>query len=424
MAKIEIHNLGPINNCQMDIEQFTVLTGAQASGKSTIAKAVFFCRTVKDDIFDAISRRTLLGTENTLSYDVIKILRNKFLQLFGTSKAMSADMRLIYHYDDVTKISVSLKMQEGYDFISPNYVWIDFSDNIHTFLKKTFDEETIKSGKLRRQINEIFKDEYEAIFIPAGRSLISLLTSQLNYLFTTMDDDQKRSIDFCTQKYIERILKIRPLFENGVGGMIEQKRNTLGAKIDTKVIGKMLDLVQHVLKGKYVFKDGEERLYIDEEHFVKINYTSSGQQETVWIFNILLHILTNNTKAYIILEEPEAHLYPEAQKCIIEMLAMMGNCNCEVLVTTHSPYVLGALNNLIYAEALDKKCEGVDKEVDKMFYIKNHEAYFLEKGKIRSCLDAEDHNLIINEVIDGASTEINEVYDKLFHMDYEQRSNT
>ena len=58
-----------------------------------------------------------------------------------------------------------------------------------------------------------------------------------------------------------------------------------------------------------------------------------------------------------------------------------------------------------------------------MFYIKNHEAYFLEEGKIRSCLDVEDHNLIINEVIDGASGEINEVYDKLFHMDYEQRSN-
>ena len=133
MAKIEIHNLGPINNCQMDIEQFTVLTGAQASGKSTIAKAVFFCRTVKDDILDAISRRTLLGTGNTLSYDVIKILRNKFLQLFGTSKAMSKDMKLIYHYDTMTEIIVSLKMQEGYDFISPKYVWIDFSNNKKDF---------------------------------------------------------------------------------------------------------------------------------------------------------------------------------------------------------------------------------------------------------------------------------------------------
>lgn len=423
MAKIEIHNLGPISNCEMDVSQFTILTGAQASGKSTIAKAVFFCRTVKDDIVDAISKRTLLGSENSLFNDVMKILRNKFLQLFGTSKAMSADMQLIYHYDDKTFIKISLRMQEGNDYISPNYVWITFSSNIEKFLGKSFDEGTIKSGEVKNQVNELFKDDYEAVFIPAGRSLISLLTSQLNYLFTTMDDEQKRSIDFCTQKYIERILKIRSLFDNGVTGLIEQKRNTPGAKINTKVIGKMLDLVQHMLKGKYVFKDNEERLYIDEEHYVKINYTSSGQQETVWIFNILLHILANNTKAYIILEEPEAHLYPESQKSIIEILAMMGNCNCGILVTTHSPYVLGALNNLIYAEALSTKCEGIENEVDKTFYIKDHEAYFLENGKIQSCTDADDYNLIINEVIDGASSEINEVYDKLFNMDYEQRSN-
>ena len=127
-----------IKHCEMDIGEFTILTGVQASGKSTIAKAVFFCRTVKEDIFDVISRRTLLGTGNTLFNDVIKVLRNKFLQLFGTSKAMKSDMKLTYCYDDETYICVSLKVQEGYDYISPNYVWIDFSSNIVDFLKKSF----------------------------------------------------------------------------------------------------------------------------------------------------------------------------------------------------------------------------------------------------------------------------------------------
>lgn len=198
--------------------------------KVRLRKQFFFCRTVKDDIVDAISKRTLLGSENSLFNDVMKILRNKFLQLFGTSKAMSADMQLIYHYDDKTFIKISLRMQEGNDYISPNYVWITFSSNIEKFLGKSFDEGTIKSGEVKNQVNELFKDDYEAVFIPAGRSLISLLTSQLNYLFTTMDDEQKRSIDFCTQKYIERILKIRSLFDNGVMGLIEQKRNTPGQR--------------------------------------------------------------------------------------------------------------------------------------------------------------------------------------------------
>ena len=49
MAVIEINNLGPIKHCRMDLEKFCVLTGPQASGKSTIAKAIFFFRTIKDE---------------------------------------------------------------------------------------------------------------------------------------------------------------------------------------------------------------------------------------------------------------------------------------------------------------------------------------------------------------------------------------
>ena len=55
------------------------IDGPSAAGKSTIAKAVFFCRTVKDDIYDIIARRMLLGVGSTLFSDVIKVLRNKFL---------------------------------------------------------------------------------------------------------------------------------------------------------------------------------------------------------------------------------------------------------------------------------------------------------------------------------------------------------
>jgi predicted ATP-dependent endonuclease of OLD family len=422
MARISINKLGPISNCAMDINHFTVMTGAQASGKSTVAKAVFFCRTVKDDIYDTILKRMLLGTGNTLFNDIIRILRNKFLQLFGTSKAMDSGMSLEYYYSDDVYIRVSLRMQEGYDYLSPNFVWIDFSNDITDFLHEDLDAESIDKDELKKKINTLFHDEYDSIFIPAGRSLISLLTSQLNYLFATMDDEQKRSIDFCTQKYIERILKIRPLFDNGIEGLISQKKNMPGFSLDQKAVDRMLVLTQEVLKGRYVFRDNEERLYIDKEHYVKINYTSSGQQETVWIFNILLHLLVNNTKAFIILEEPEAHLYPQAQKSIVEMLALISNKSCGILLTTHSPYILGALNNLIYAQHLSKNeeiRERVQNEVEERFCIKNQNAYFLENGQINSCMESEeDGGLIINEVIDGASSEINELYDRLFEIGY------
>lgn len=421
MARIEIYKLGPIEECSIEIDNFTVLTGRQASGKSTVAKSVYFFRTIKEDICDIKIKKSLLGSSTSLFQDVTRVLRNKFLQLFGTSMAMDPDMKLKYYYDEDTFIEVTLKLQSRTEFLLPNFVWFDFSPNIFAYLSEDIPSKEIEKEKLKKEVNEVFRDEKDCIFIPAGRSLITLLTSQLNYLFATMDDEQKSSIDFCTQKYIERILKIRPLFSDGLDGLVSQKKNIPGVVLDLKIIAELLERIERILKGKYVYKDGEERLYINRERFVKINYTSSGQQETVWIFNILLHLMINNTKSFIILEEPEAHLYPEAQKYIVDILALISNKECGIMLTTHSPYILGALNNLIYANYLSQSRdlhEKVEKEIKKIYHIQNHNAYFLEDGRLMPCLEENENKLIINEVIDGASADINELFDKLFEIEY------
>lgn len=425
MARMEIHNLGPITECTMEIDNFTVLTGVQASGKSTVAKSVYFCRTIKDDIYGVILRRALLKNDSKVFADVMSTLRNKFLQLFGTSKAMSPAMKLRYEYAGDTYMEVTLKMQDEAEYLSPAFVWFKFSRNINNFLAEQEEERNTDAVDLKNRITELFYDSQECIFIPAGRSLITLLTSQLNYMFATMDDEQKRSIDFCTQKYIERILKIRPLFTEGTDGLIAQRKDMPGTEIDMPVIKEMLLLIEKVLRGKYRYSDNEERLYLDESHFIKINYTSSGQQETVWIFNILLHLVLYDRKAFIILEEPESHLYPQAQKDIVELLALIYNQSNNIFLTTHSPYILGALNNLIYANHLAQKPDLKQQVCDiisERYHVKNdYNAYYLQDGRMRSCIEDEaEGGLIVNEVIDGASVEINELYEKLFDLEYQR----
>ena len=41
MEKLIIDRLGPIAHCEIEIKDFLILTGAQATGKSTIAKSIF-----------------------------------------------------------------------------------------------------------------------------------------------------------------------------------------------------------------------------------------------------------------------------------------------------------------------------------------------------------------------------------------------
>lgn len=56
----------------------------------------------------------------------------------------------------------------------------------------------------------------------------------------------------------------------------------------------------------------------------------------------------------LIIDEPEMNLHPEGQAKLLEALAMLSNLGVHVLLTTHSPYIMAHLNNLIAADAESK----------------------------------------------------------------------
>jgi len=116
-----------------------------------------------------------------------------------------------------------------------------------------------------------------------------------------------------------------------------------------------------------------------------LSNTSSGQQESIRILqDIFLNIL-DNTKVLRILEEPEAHLFPIAQKQLIELLALMVNQNDDnqLIITTHSPYVLTVFNNLLFANRVVEKNPSTQSEVaqiipqDSWLSAKDFSAYSL-----------------------------------------------
>lgn len=73
----------------------------------------------------------------------------------------------------------------------------------------------------------------------------------------------------------------------------------------------------------------------------------------------MFYYILENRKIYLILEEPESHLYPEAQSQIAEAMGLFLNAGNHMLVTTHSPYILGSINNLMYAGALVQKVQNL-----------------------------------------------------------------
>ena len=53
--KIIIKNFGPIEDVEMEIDDFTIFIGPQTSGKSTIAKSVFFFLSLRDELLTLLA---------------------------------------------------------------------------------------------------------------------------------------------------------------------------------------------------------------------------------------------------------------------------------------------------------------------------------------------------------------------------------
>lgn len=427
MERIVINKLGPITHCNLTINDFMVFTGPQASGKSTVAKSIFFFKNIKNLLLMQINKR-FYGESDTMKLStknhLIKEVRSNFLQTFGTTWCMDNDMSMEYYYTDTIYIKICLKN----DPISPNYIWIDFSEKLIDFLN-AYDDAQLdvladahNNGNIKKHIDAFFGNCEEVIYIPAGRSLMTLFSSQLMFMYSVMNDDQKRSLDYCTRNYLERIMQLKPSFSNSVQTLIKNKIELTDIKINRESLQQCADLMKQILQGEYRNVDGEERLQMAEDRYVKINFASSGQQEAVWILNVVFYYLLNNKKSFFIIEEPESHLFPNAQKLITEFISLAKNGGNKILLTTHSPYILGTINNMLYANRISKEVDNaiLGKIINPLKWLgfEKMSAYYVESGVIQSCLD-EEFEAINNEIIDGASDEINIDYEKMADLRYD-----
>lgn len=216
-------------------------------------------------------------------------------------------------------------------------------------------------------------------------------------------------------------MQLKPVFTESVQALIKNKLELTDLKINKDKLQQCADLMKQILQGEYRTVDGEERLQMADNRYVKINFASSGQQEAVWILNVVFYYLLNNRKSFFIIEEPESHLFPNAQKLITEFISLAKNDGNKVLLTTHSPYILGTINNMLYANRISKQVDqGVLGDImppSKWLDFKNLAAYYVDAGSIHSCLDDEFES-IQNKIIDGASEDINTDFEKMADLRY------
>lgn len=132
---------------------------------------------------------------------------------------------------------------------------------------------------------------------------------------------------------------------------------------------------------------------------------------------LLLLLKSNINFKAIIIEEPEAHLHPELQKKMAQLIIRMMNFGIPVWITTHSDTILQHLNNMIKLEKNKKRkllMERFNYSENDLLAINNIKMYQFEQiEKHRTCLtklEQTDYGFVVPTFNDAIESIVEEVY--------------
>ena len=431
MHRIEIKNFGPIKHFEAELKDLMFFIGPQASGKSTISKIIFFCRKLPDELLSSF--------ENMVKEELDhfpRLIDIVYLYLGQSARVYFGEIegKFIYYINsqysvhfqrsaENIEIFMSKSLEEQLNPLLEQFKLFKQATQTTINYQEIVAAQRIFSTNIRAKLLELFADNHFNTFIPAGRAGVARLAKQpiqLNNGRIVMSD----SIPDPT---VAMFLYLLSVAKNSSSTSIEQwletaKRAGGFFDMDAELFSLAVNKVKNILKGEYRYEKLSEMVWLFfDGKTIDLERTSSGQQEVVWILYIILKLLLEKRSVFIVIEEPEAHLFPETQNQLVEFFGLFANAkpDNQLLITTHSPYILTALNNLIYAYQVGQKNpEAVNQLIPKQFWIdpRRVAAYFVENGTVRSIMDDELQHINAEE-IDRASDLTNSLHEQLLEVE-------
>ena len=365
MHRLTVENFGPIKErIIFEPKDFSIIIGEQASGKSIIAKLIFLFRSLRDDVMKWMYEESDRLSKGSIN----RVIRNKFLKFFGRNKPMPSGFYIKYEYSKKVYVELTSREEDSLlwsklsnDFVNKFNEIINLHREISEKMKRIKERkiEFLTSAELSQleeeerrllrpieeRINILFNDSHIPIYIPAGRAVLNFL-----------EEVEIENMDFLMSMFIKRVVSSKRKFSESLESLIESEKGFPADEERVRLLYKVVNLVYKILKAEYRYEKGEEFLLLKQEsEKIPLQFASSGQQEVLWILLLLFQIMLENRKVFLVIEEPEAHLFPSAQKLLIEYIAAFLNLTkSHVLITTHSPYILSTTNILLLRAKADK----------------------------------------------------------------------
>ena len=379
--KLSIKNVGKLKKAEVEIKGITVITGENDTGKSTVGKVLW-------SVFNSFYK----------VYEQIEKERIDFVngQIYGY-------IRNLDKTDNVKKKTLDMAIN-----IIQNYgIYYRNEENIKNYITENFKRNNYFVDA--KVIEELTGDLYFVLGIKNIEIISSIIKQKLSTEFhdeiknKNTELQEETSIELCIRNKIlnfnieegidvagefvenlkgdiddfdlatEAVFIDNPFIIDDIENIFEQKKknyrqhlvsklyynrneNTIKKMYVNEKLEKIYKKLNSVASGKITIKNLDV-YYKDSKIEINAKNLSTGLK-TFAIIKMLLQNGTLEENGTIILDEPEIHLHPEWQLKFAELIVLLQKeFSMHILLTTHSPYFVSAIEVFSEKYKIDDKCK-------------------------------------------------------------------
>ena len=335
MNRIKIRNFGPIgdgfidNDGWININKVTVFIGNQGSGKSTVAKLISTLSWIEKDLFRSDG--------STLRFRKQERIFKKYLEYHRIDSYLKKNTEIQYegkayriNYSPGKPLDIQ-KMEEEYTL--PKITYFPAERNFVSSVKKSRSGQklTLWSQSLQefketfQEAKEDFKEK-ETFHLPISN--VELEYNKLNDVLYVKGPDYKIQLADSASGFQSFV----PLF------------------VVANYVSKLLEKEQEMdEQQRETFKKESAKILADK--------TYTEEQKRILLSNLAAQF--NIKRTLNIIEEPEQNLFPTSQQKVINSLLEYNNAidRNKLIITTHSPYIIGYMTLAVKAMELYKKAK-------------------------------------------------------------------
>ncbi len=416
MRHLKIRNVGPLKEVDIELKRINVIIGPQSSGKSCVLKIACHCAWVEKRIQIEQSPKRFkekgeFVRQLTLYYKMNGYFRNDSYIEYETDY-------VCFSYDGKT---------ENFDFKWKDKRW-DYKRTKICYIPAERNIVTVWSEQPARNLKDSYTKNFlnDWSFIRARLKDFPILDLDVKYHFNSTHriDEVKVGKELTlnvdnASSGLQSIIPICGFLEYFFEKQFSSKKDNM-----VEVNAENIDILKIIYKENFEKKiprqDNLDVNNLTSMHLIAGHpYMFRNGKDAKRCKKIYTNFVDVNCSD-IYLEEPELNLFPQTQYNLLNWTIERTNeaKKHSLFLTTHSPYIMSSLNNMLQASNVIKADKSKQEEVEKIVSSKrilslnDVGAYAIEKGKMKSIIDTKN-KLISAEELDKISDVIAEEFDKL-----------